>query len=333
MVHICYTGDEGYAMQIATSLVSVLESNQETEMTFYILGDSYSVKTKKRFAEISELYGKDIHIIDITGLMKKLEDTVFYQEPDIGKNGLITFMYARLFVDSALPEEVDKVLYIDGDTIILGNVKELYETELDPMCVIGAIRDIWPVSHNEKIGLGKNDLYFISGLLLIDLKRWREDRVEELILSHMHETNFKYLMHDQDVINVCLKGKIDTLPLKWGMTYISRAYKPEQILWFSEKTEETFYTKEEIINSQAQIALIHYTGDYYGRPWVYPMACSDSKIWYRYFKMTPWGQEGLNTLKNFKSDIKYIIKKILEKPIKDIWLKRTHNRFLKIEED
>lgn len=271
MVHICYTGDEGYTMQIATSLISVLENNPKTEITFYILGDTYSTKTKNKFEQISESYGRDIHIIDITDLMRKLEDTVFYQEPDIGKNGLITFMYARLFVDSALPEKVDKVLYMDADTIILGSITELYETELDPACTVGAIRDIWPVNHNAKIGFLKSDLYFMSGFLLIDLKKWREDKVEEMILSHMHTTKNKYFMHDEDIINICLKGKIDTLPLKWGMIYIIRTYKPDQILWFSGKTEKTFYTKEEIVDSQANVALIHYAGDYYGRPWVYPM--------------------------------------------------------------
>lgn len=333
MVNICYTGDESYAMQIATSMVSVLENNQETEITFYILGDAYSDRTKHKFKKISESYGRDIHIIDITELMKKLEDTVFFQEPDIGKNGLITFMYARLFVDSALPKNIDRVLYMDADTVILGNIKEFYETKLNPSCTIGAIRDIWPVKHNSKIGFSEKDLYFMSGLLLIDLKKWREKRVEEAVLNHMHNTNVKYFMHDQDVINICLKGKIDTLPLKWGMTYIIRTYKSEQILWFSGKTEDTFYTKDEIEESQRNVALIHYAGDYYGRPWVYPMACRDSKIWYKYYEKTPWASERLNKGRNIKSDIIYVAKKVLEKPIKDIWLQRTHKRFLKVEED
>lgn len=323
MVHICYTGDEGYAMQIATSLVSVLENNQGTSITFYILCDNYSDMTKKRFEDIERAYKTTIQIIDITQYMVQLEDTVFYQEPDIGKNGLITFMYARLFVDSALPKDVEKVLYMDADTIVLGNIKELYETKLDSTCIVGAIRDIWPVSYNTKIGHTEQDLYFMSGLLLIDLRCWRKENIEEQILAHMHKVKTKYFMHDEDVINVCLKNRIDTLPLKWGMTYIIRAYKPEQILWFCGKTEETFYTKKEIEEAQNDIALIHYAGDYYGRPWMFPQACEDSRTWYKYFMKTPWK----NKVTFPQKTIKYQIKRVLEVPIKKLWLRRTKNRF------
>lgn len=330
MVNICYTGDEGYVIQIATSMISVLENNPETEIRFFILGDAYSKKTIDRFRQIQDKYGREIRIIDITPQMHLLDDTVLYQEPDIGKNGLITFMFARLFIDSALPADVNKVLYIDGDTVILGRVQELFDTILKDNYVVGAIRDIWPVTYNKAIGHELGVLYFMSGLLLIDLNAWREQRIEQQILDHVHKLSKKYFMHDQDVINVCLQGKIDTLPLKWGMIYIIRAYSPEQILWFCGKTEETFYTKKEIDKAKTNVTLIHYAGDYYGRPWVFPHACEDSRIWYKYYQLTPWKNEKLNYVKCNKQRIVYIAKRVLEKPLKNYWLKRTKGRFEKI---
>ena len=330
MINICYTGDEGYAMQIATSITSILENNKNKDICFYILGDAYSDTTMKRFCSIEKKYKTKIEIVDITDKMRTLEKTALYNAGDVKMNGLLTFMYARLFIGSVLPTDIEKVIYIDADTVVQGDIQTVYNKKLPDVCIIGAVRDIWPMSYNKVIHHEDDDLYFISSFLLIDLTKWRKENIEKQIMKHIKSLNKKYFMHDQDIINVCLKGKIDTLPLEWGMVYIVRAYTPEQILWFSGKTEETFYTKKQISSAKKRNLLVHYAGDYYGRPWVFPNACHDSRIWYRYFKMTPWANDKLNYVKNKKQIIIFYIKKVLEKPIKNYWLKRTKRRFERI---
>lgn len=327
MIPICYTADEGYAMQVAVSMVSMLENNIREEFDFYILADNYSADTRSRFRMIEDTYGCGIHIINIEEKLKALLDTKLAEEPGIIRNGMVSFMFARLFVGSAIPESVNKLIYIDSDTIFLGRVRDLYEMELHEACIYAAVRDLWPEAYNDIIGLDQNDLYFQSGIMLINLRKWRSEECEDIIWNHINNMERYYALHDQDILNVCFQGRIQTLPVTFGMVYLLREYDAEQILRFSGKDEEHYYTKSEIDRAKKRTYVVHYAGDYFGRPWIYPRACRSSKLWYSYFKKTPWDDTYLNERYHPKYGIKYLMKKTLYPFTKTLWLKRIQKRF------
>ena len=130
-------------------------------------------------------------------------------------------------------------------------------------------------------------------------------------------------LHDQDIINICIKGKIQTLPVKYGMIYLLRHYSPNDIYYFSGKSVKQYYSSNEILSAKKTLNVIHYSGDYFGHPWVRPYACSDAKIWQKYFTMSPWRE--YNPFYK-KPDIKYLVKKILYPFISKFWLNRFRTR-------
>lgn len=326
-VNVCYTGDSGYAMQVAVSLISILEHSEGKNINFYILGDKYNQQILGRFQQIEKKYNTNIFCIDISDKMQLLSDTKLSEEPGIMRNGMISYMFARLFMGSALPESVKKVIYIDSDTICVDDISKLFEVKLTEGNLLAAVRDIWPVSYNECVGFAENDLYFTSGVMLVDLIRWRAEKYEDQILEIARSTRHYFYMHDMDLLNICFKGRIQTLSPQYGMLYLLRKYTAAQCIWMSGKTEKTYYSQDEINEAKKYPVVIHYTGEYYGRPWSFPHACSDHKLWYNYFKLSPWREEHIGKKHTLKQWCIYFVKKLIEKPIANIWLKRQKMRF------
>lgn len=329
MITVCYTVDESYVMQMCVSMVSILENNRENELEFYILGDTYSDDVTERLRLVSEKYKCDIHIVDISSKMELLAKTVLGREKGIVKSGKISYMFARLFIGSSIPENIDKVIYLDCDTVYINNIRELINIKIESDNLFAAVRDLWPVSYNRVLGFEINDLYFQSGIMLINLKKWRAEKCEKKILEHINMLDKPYFMHDQDILNVCFKGKIQTLPLKFGMVYQTRNYTAGQILEGCGKDEQHYYTEAEVNEAKKHIHVIHYTGGYYGRPWVFPMGDHDSRLWYSYYKLTPWKKDSLRDYAK-KEYVKYLLKMLLAPFVKDLWRKRTAKRFQKI---
>lgn len=265
--------------------------------------------------------------------MDVLLNTSLVKEKGIVRGRHISYMFARLFIGSSLPDYVSKVIYIDCDTLYIGNVSELYNTEIESRYIFAAVRDMWPSSYNEAIGLKSDDLYFQSGIMLVDLAKWRRLHCEKKILESAIKAKHYYFMHDQDLLNICFKGEIQTLSPKYGMIYLLRHYSPQECIWFSGKNESHYYTISEINEAKADIHVIHYAGDYFGRPWSFPKACKDNMHWLEYYLKTPWANEAIGNKHSFEEWTKYIIKKMAYPFVDSLWLKKTKRRFEDVNQD
>ena len=123
--------------------------------------------------------------------------------------------FFRLYAPFILPKEVDRVLYLDCDIIINGSIKELFEMPLDGN-ILAAAENIDPNPElykriNARLGRPIESTYFNAGVLLIDLKAYRDFTTEEEINSFINENKNILLYQDQDVLNKMFDGKIKKL--------------------------------------------------------------------------------------------------------------------------
>lgn len=81
-------------------------------------------------------------------------------------------MYYRYLFADMLPKTVTRLIYLDADIICKGNILPLWQTDLQGK-VLGAVRDWGEAKSCDRIGL-KNGRYFNSGVLLLDLTKWRQ---------------------------------------------------------------------------------------------------------------------------------------------------------------
>ena len=113
--------------------------------------------------------------------------------------------------------EDDKVLYLDSDIAAVSDISELYIQNIEDY-YIGAIEDKCSDMMRVRVKLAEGEGPFVNGgVLLMNLKKFREDNLEEIIFEKLREKKF---YTDQDVINDICRNKILSLPLKYNLMYL-----------------------------------------------------------------------------------------------------------------
>lgn len=279
-MNIVYTTNEAFVAKVAAGICSVFENNKDmSEIRIFIIGQELSEDSKIKFNTIAEKYKRIITIVPL----EKLERYLDFEFDTGGWNPIVL---ARLLLDCLLPEEIDRVLYLDGDTINIASLKEVWETNLNGN-VIGACIEA-TVNKKQRIYLGMEHIPYVNaGVLLIDLNKWRQERTGELILEFYKSNKGKLFANDQDAINGALKDDI---------YYLSPRYNFYNIYWFypykllKKLMGNTFYYSQEVVEQAIQSpAIIHYLGE--ERPWRNGNKHKYRDEYLKYLNKTPWKNE------------------------------------------
>ena len=120
-------------------------------------------------------------------------------------------VYYRLFAKDYLPKNLDRILYLDCDLIVKGDISDFYNTEFNDNYFIGATNIYSSVLKRFlqiKNGASKNSLYINSGVILLNLKLLREKQDTSKIISYVKKRKYLLCCPDQDIINGLYGEKI-----------------------------------------------------------------------------------------------------------------------------
>lgn len=250
MINIVYSTDENYCRNVAVSMMSLFENNK-LDFHVYIIEDKLKNESKEKLVKIANKYEQKIEFLDCNKLCKKLR--IYNDFPRAA--------YGRLFLGCL---NIDKILYLDSDTYVNEGILELYNTNISDFEIAG-VQDDAAYYLLKKIGMDKTDRYINSGVLLINLKKWREDNVEGRILKFVEEHNGKVNHADQGIINGVCKKNIFILNPKFNMMpeMIYMTVKQVKLLY----NVHNYYNQHEINNAVSNPVIIHYIEKFYSRPW------------------------------------------------------------------
>lgn len=193
-MNIVYSSSDSYAPIAGVSIMSLLHNNTDSEsINIYMIDNSISAENKHRFEEMVGKYGRTIHFIPQPDLNKKAG-----VEIEVGRWNISTFF--RLFLCTILPDDIDRCIYLDCDTVIRHSLKEFWETDLGDK-VVAAVDDCRSDRYKTELNLDSNSTYTNNGVLLIDLKSWREMNVEKEFLDFIIAHNGDITYVDQGVLN------------------------------------------------------------------------------------------------------------------------------------
>lgn len=128
--------------------------------------------------------------------------------------------YFRLYAPFILPDNLDRILYLDGDIICNGPLQDLYEMPFDGN-ILAACENIDPNKDlvkniNKRLGRPIDSLYFNAGVLLINLDEYRKYITEEEMNSFIDSNREILHYQDQDVINILFDGKIKKIDFTYN---------------------------------------------------------------------------------------------------------------------
>lgn len=275
LVPIFFAVDDNYVPFLLVTLESITtNASKDYEYIFHVLNNGISEKN----IELLNAYNRDnfkVQLVNVAEAMKKIGDALhtrdYYSKTT----------YYRLFIPNMFPQ-FDKVLYLDCDIAVQGDISELYNTELGSNYV-GAITDeavaIVPefIAYADKFLGVPTPKYFNAGILLMNLKRLREIHFESKFVNLISSYTF-YVAQDQDYLNVICKDHV---------TYISKVWNKMPFADSSLKLED--------------LKLIHYNLSY--KPWHYEDILYQETFW-KYAKQAGVEDTMLRLLSEFTEDKK-----------------------------
>ena len=289
-LHVVYASDDKFSDILGVSLTSLYENNKEMEqVTIYILDSGIGEENKDKLKSLSIKYKrKNIQWIEAKNITKVLGMDVAVDRDSLSQ-------YARLFVSSVLPEELERVLYLDCDIIVAAGLEELWNLDMQGK-TIAALNDAFSKWYRMNIGLQPKDIMFNSGVMLIDLKKWKEQKVEDRLMEFIGRKKGKIQQGDQGALNAVLSYDTYCFEPRFNSVTIYYDFSYEELLVYRKPPE--FYTEEEIRRAVTEPVLIHFTTSFLSRrPWI--EGCQHRYVgeWMKYKKMSPWKAEKMRKYK------------------------------------
>ena len=165
-MNILYTLNDKFVPQVAAGICSVCENNKDIDnITFYLISKEITDENKKKLIEFGKIYNREV-------IIKELGDIKQYFDFEFDTTGWNSIVLARLILDKFLPDGMEKVLYLDGDTIVRGSLKELWNTNIDKYVIGASIEPTVDRQRKKNLGLEFKP-YYNAGVLLINLKKWK----------------------------------------------------------------------------------------------------------------------------------------------------------------
>lgn len=276
---VVYSSDDNYAQHTGVSIISLLENNKHfKEICIYVIDNEISKINKEKLIEIINKYKRKITFVNFN---KYKEELHLNMQWDIAISA-----YARLFISSIVPKNIDKILYFDCDIVVVNKIDELWNTDIEDYYIAG-VEDTVSSTTKLMVGLSKKDKYINSGMLLINLKKWRRDNIEDKFIKFIDSKNGRVTHHDQGVINGVLYEKSKILKPSFNLMTVYYTMKREDIISYY-GIEGDFYSQEEIKKSLKEPVSIHFTPGFTKRPWVKRCKHPEKQVYLDYLYRTPW---------------------------------------------
>ena len=214
-IPICFATDDNYVPFLAIAITSLLDNSSKNY--FYRI---FVLTTNLKQQNIDSILKHQtqncsIEFISLAQELDKIKD-MFHLRDYYSRE-----TYYRIFIPNLFPQ-YKKVLYLDCDITVVGDISELYRTQIHGYYVGAAQEEVMQTfevfgNYVEKAeGINRKD-YFSAGILLINCRRWRKKHIAEKFVDLLNRYKFR-VVQDEDYLNVLCKGHVRNLSLAWNKT-------------------------------------------------------------------------------------------------------------------
>jgi lipopolysaccharide biosynthesis glycosyltransferase len=198
--------------------------------------------------------------------------------------GITRAAYARLYIPSVLPPEVDKALYLDCDLIARRCIGDLFDLPVGDFAAMGVadaaspyVCSTYGVPYWFRHGRRADDVNFNSGVLLMNLPIWRDKDLAQEAFNYLTDGRHQFMV-DQEAINAVLPGQIGELDPRWN----------QQTEHFKDIFQATLpYDEAQLRELTEKPWIVHFTTSI--KAWSYRSTHPFRQEWFKYLDETPFG--------------------------------------------
>lgn len=264
--------DRNYAPYYGVLLTSLFINNQDSQFHIHwITDDTIPLRVKEKF---SRLVSDNHSVLSMYEIDKN-------KVADFPQYGHINYAaYYNLKIADILPQDVHCIIYMDGDMIVDGDIRPLWEMDLKGNACAMAWAPDWNEPYIfERLGYDSKYGYYNNGTVLYDLDYLRKIHFSDKAIEYINTAKHNLGMMDQDVINALLHTEILRLPLQYNFQ--------SKFLWKSYWVDHSEDFRKEILEAAKHPIIIHYSDK--RKPWqIDNFKRPYTKLWNKYYRKSPW---------------------------------------------
>lgn len=253
---IVYACDNNYIEQTIISMISLLKNNHYP-IDFWVISDGLFNEHRELLLNKTAGYKRTVQFLDIEAVLNGVLLAGEGRHPRT--------IYAKLFLDKWI--NTDRVLYLDSDTVITGELEELWNRDMKKELVAGVQM---PYSKKLKVDMNLNPVapYICDGIVLFNLQLWRESNSAQRCKEYIVSYHGCPPMQSEGTLNYVCQGQVGVLQpcynlmpqmLFYAANQIQRLFRPEY-----------YYRETEIMEARKKPIIIHFINELYNRPWFEP---------------------------------------------------------------
>ncbi|MFE6507334.1 glycosyltransferase family 8 protein [Nocardioides sp. NPDC057767] len=273
-IPVAMAADLNYAKPMSVAITSLLEnSGTDTGYDLRILvAEEFPADVRDQFLSFEGRYpGNTISFVVVDG----------FADVKVSTSHLTAPAYFRLKLPDLFPD-VDRIIYLDVDTIIESDLWQLYTQDVDDAYVAAVPAAAYHLRSTEAaqaMGLPSFDRYVNSGVMLMNLKQMRE---HGLVAKFLELSSKEFDSDDQDIINIVCYDRIRHLPLRFNLM---TKYGPKNVEEFwSRPAVRRVWSRDEYDEAMSSPVIIHFADK--RKPWM-DVSADFADRWWQYAAMSP----------------------------------------------
>lgn len=292
-IPIMFCFDNNYVIPAAVAFYSLLENaNKKYYYKFYVLHSDITLVNQEKLIETINEFS-EYSSLEFIDMSHRFDD--LWQQIKTKGHFSKEVMY-KVLVASIFPQ-YEKIIVSDVDVVFLNDISESYlefkvkeDYYLAGVKAVGKIMDYMnnykPVFNDDEIEKLSG---FCGGYIVFNLKKLREDNMEEKFIECFKKDGNRINQMEQDVLNLCCYPKTKKLHLK----YVACSYMWDYYKEVSDFDNDQNYSRKELEEAMKYTVQLHYATSI--KPWKNP-DCTKGEEWFKYLVKTPFLNEYLKKI-------------------------------------
>jgi lipopolysaccharide biosynthesis glycosyltransferase len=212
---ILYTVDTAFLPLACISIASMVSHCAGNPPAVTILLHDVDALSRNSASKLLSELGLDYELIDV--------ETAWCQ-PWSARRGQSPAKFGYLKMQDFIDRTVDRVIVVDADTRFVDDVNKLFDADLQGK-ILGAVDDTAVIATGQlfdlrrKLHLKDHAGYLNSGLLIVDLKAWTDQKIGAACVRVFTDKPDVLTFNDQCALNAVLAGEYARMPLRWNCLY------------------------------------------------------------------------------------------------------------------
>lgn len=312
-INVAYCSSDLFSEVCAVSIVSLFENNKHLdEINVYILEDRISDQNKQRLLDIAKQYGRNIILVPMP-----MPDDFYHDErytfDTVGRT------FGRMIWGDVLPDSVHKIISLDSDTMVLGDIEELWNYDLHGCPIAGVDDCMGQVAMVKTQHLKADTVHCNAGMYVIDLDVWRKENWTEIFHKYINGLFDKGIAlggYEEEVITHTLSDRFFLLPPKYNLMTLEQVFSYKDVLAFRQPLK--YYSEKEIKEALEHPVITHTTNFFYIKKRIFEAESDHPQRanYEKYRAMTPWKNDpAMDAKYSLKHDMIKVFWHIMPRPM------------------